>query len=60
VIGLDGLIFGGDAISVVVRDICRRQCWGAIGGSITLSSFSLSISLFVCLTRKWFKVKIEM
>ena len=28
-IGMGGSVFGGDAISVVVRDIWRRWCWGA-------------------------------
>ena len=42
-IGLGGLIFGGDAISVVVRDIWQRQCQGAIGNSLFFLSLYLSL-----------------
>ena len=47
VIGLGGSVFGGDAISVVVQDIWRCRCWGAIGW-IDNSLFFLSLYLSLC------------
>ena len=46
-IDLGGSIFSGDAISVVVRDIWRRRCWGAIGW-IGNSLFFLFLYLSLC------------
>ena len=55
-IGLGWCDLDGDAISMVVRDIWRCRCWGAgsagagvrsvLGGSVTLSSFSLSLRVW--------------
>ena len=70
---LGGSVFNGDAISVGCDRFGVRSRWwcdldggaGAgvqsiLGGSVTLSSLSLSLSLCASETWKWFEVKIEM